>query len=217
MRTSQDDCHNQKDGTTSMSCVVENDLIEMKTEMTNETVMVNNCVNIDSNANINIQSDNNNHLSNDDDKIVKYKASEIVEDRTQQGGDKVFNQNTKNESEIDESKQENNDDDINNVNVLSVTIKNENDNDSNNNINNDDDDALTSSKYLDVSSRRCEMSVQPSSSSTLLPHVAHNHYAPTRDNNRNHRQAVRKNFSLWIGVTSCVWACLVLIMKNYAN
>jgi hypothetical protein len=77
----------------------------------------------------------------------------------------------------------------------------------------DDDDEIASSKYSDVSSR-CEM-LQPSTSTTALSHAAL--YTPTRDKNRNHRKAVRKNFSLWIGVTSCVWGVLLLLMKNYAN
>lgn len=82
---------------------------------------------------------------------------------------------------------------------------------------NDDDAIATSSNYLAIvshSDRDCEMSPS-SSTSAILPHVAQS-YAPTPDNNRNHRKAVRKNFSLWIGVTSCVWACLVWLMKNYA-
>lgn len=31
------------------------------------------------------------------------------------------------------------------------------------------------------------------------------------------RKTVRKNFSLWIGVTSCVWGLLLLFVKNYVN
>jgi hypothetical protein len=78
-------------------------------------------------------------------------------------------------------------------------------------------DELTPSKYSDVTSR-CE----PSTSSTSAANVADvvvvsSHYKPTRDNNRDHRKAVRKNFSLWIGVTSCVWGLLLLLMKNYAD
>lgn len=42
-------------------------------------------------------------------------------------------------------------------------------------------------------------------------------YTVTRDNNKNHRNAVRRNFSLWIGVTSCVWGLLVLLLKNYSD
>jgi hypothetical protein len=83
--------------------------------------------------------------------------------------------------------------------------------------NDDDDDALTSSKYSDVTSR-CEI-LQPSTSSTTTDDVVivSSPYKSTRDNNRNHRKAVRKNFSLWIGVTSCVWGLLLLLMKNYAD
>lgn len=77
-----------------------------------------------------------------------------------------------------------------------------------------DDDTLTSSKYSDVTSR-CEPSTSstPVSDSVVVPSP----YASTRDNNRNHRKAVRKNFSLWIGVTSCVWGLLLLLMKNYVD
>lgn len=74
------------------------------------------------------------------------------------------------------------------------------------------DDTLTSSKYSDVTSR-CE----PSTSSTIDSVSVQLPYASTRDNNRNHRKAVRKNFSLWIGVTSCVWGLLLLLMKNYVD
>lgn len=80
---------------------------------------------------------------------------------------------------------------------------------------NNDDDTLTSSKYSDVTSR-CEPSTSStpaSDSSVVMPAP----YASTRDNNHNHRKAVRKNFSLWIGVTSCVWGLLLLLMKNYVD
>lgn len=80
---------------------------------------------------------------------------------------------------------------------------------------NDDEDALTSSKYSNVTSR-CE----PSTSSTPVSDDNVNvspPYVSTRDSNRNHRKAVRKNFSLWIGVTSCVWGLLLLLMKNYVD
>lgn len=86
------------------------------------------------------------------------------------------------------------------------------------NIGDDDDDdvPLTSSKYSDVTSGRCEMlDVQPSTSSAASSDAVC--YAPTRDNNRKHQKAVRENFSLWIGVTSCVWGLLLLLMKNYAD
>lgn len=82
----------------------------------------------------------------------------------------------------------------------------------------DDDDALTSSKYSDVTDH-CEMLQPSTSTSTARPNenVVASRYASTRDNNRKHQKAVRKNFSLWIGVTSCVWGLLLLLMKNYAD
>lgn len=86
------------------------------------------------------------------------------------------------------------------------------------NIGDDDDDdvPLTSSKYSDVTSGRCEMlDVQPSTSSAASNDAVC--FAPTRDSNRKHQKAVRENFSLWIGVTSCVWGLLLLLMKNYAD
>jgi hypothetical protein len=95
-------------------------------------------------------------------------------------------------------------------------IDNDDDNKSNS-LRNDQDTLNSSSNYVDVSSR-CEILLQPSTStSALSQHAASNLYTPTRDKNRSHRKAVRKNFSLWIGVTSCVWACLVLLLKNYSD
>lgn len=34
-------------------------------------------------------------------------------------------------------------------------------------------------------------------------------------NQPNHRNALRKNFSIWVGVTSCVWGLLLYMEKNY--
>lgn len=43
-------------------------------------------------------------------------------------------------------------------------------------------------------------------------------FASTGDSSRKKsRETVRKNFSLWIGVTSCVWGLLLLLVKNYVN
>jgi hypothetical protein len=42
-------------------------------------------------------------------------------------------------------------------------------------------------------------------------------YVSTRENNRKHCQSVKKNFSLWIGVTSCVWGILLYLLKNYGS
>ena len=79
-------------------------------------------------------------------------------------------------------------------------------------------DDVTSSNYSDVTSR-CEPSTSSTSAANVVDDVVvvSSHYKSTRDNNRDHRKAVRKNFSLWIGVTSCVWGLLLLLMKNYAD
>lgn len=42
-------------------------------------------------------------------------------------------------------------------------------------------------------------------------------YSQTSVNNTNHRKAVKKNFSFWIGVTSCVWGILLYLLKNYTS
>jgi hypothetical protein len=86
-------------------------------------------------------------------------------------------------------------------------------------LNNFFNDDLTSSKYSDVTSR-CEPSTSSTSAANVVDDgvvVVSSHYKSTRDNNRDHRKAVRKNFSLWIGVTSCVWGLLLLLMKNLAD
>lgn len=209
-----------KDGSSSSPSSVEMKLIEMKND--NEMVTVNNnCVNIDyNNANLD--------KGNDDDSIQKNMQSKnddnsnnekIVVNIEQKEEEKIVNSL---DAALDEFHRQLSDiGDALSTSLASndvANVKNDNKIDDLN-----DDDALaTSSNYLDIVFSRCEISSssssslpQPSSStSALLSHVAQ--YAPTRDNNRNHRKAVRKNFSLWIGVTSCVWACLVWLMKNYA-
>jgi hypothetical protein len=106
----------------------------------------------------------------------------------------------------------------------------------------EDDDALTSSKYSKedddvVSSRyKCEMQPQLSlyddmnvSATAASVNVDENvrdcgvllkskspKFASTKKSD-NGRKTVRKNFSLWIGVTSCVWGLLLLLVKNYVN
>jgi len=219
MRTSDD--KQKTDGTTSSSsssssksCVVENENNNNNNLLNNnETVMVNNCVNIDLNANISAQSD-----SAKDTLILV--NNEIKEQATLPSSNQVVFDSIKCDETmplLDGSI----DDEINakSIDVDDISLE-ENDKEINVNKNNDnDDDTFASSKYSDVSFNRCDM-LQPCSTSTssLNSHVAaHNQYTPTRDNNRNHRRTVRKNFSLWIGVTSCVWACLVWLMKNYAN
>lgn len=214
-----------KDGssTSSPSFSVEMKLIEMKND--NEMVTVNNnCVNIDyNNANLNKSVDVANNSSvqenmpskNDDNSNNESNVVNI--ERKEE--EKIVNSL---EAALDEFHRQLCDDDH----ALSTSLASNDDEEKLSKFNvdnkiddlNDDDDALaTSSNYSAIVSSRCEMSSlqqPPSSTSAILPHVAH--YTPTRDNNRNHRKAVRKNFSLWIGVTSCVWACLVWLMKNYA-
>lgn len=193
----------------------------------NETVMVNNCVNIDYlNANLVnttsttsensakieenlVANNNNNNNINDDAKQQPDALSKIVPPNSSPKCDDV---SIASHGSADEK-----------IDAKDSLLENKNNNDENiESSNNNDNDDDTSSKYSkNVSYSRCEM-LQPccstSTNSLLLPHAAaHNQYTPNRDNNRNHRRAVRKNFSLWIGVTSCVWACLVWLMKNYAN
>lgn len=36
-----------------------------------------------------------------------------------------------------------------------------------------------------------------------------------RSNNNNNRRALRRNFSIWVGVTSCVWGLLLYLDKSY--
>lgn len=184
-------------------------LIEMKND--NEMVTVNNnCVNIDYNNEAN-------HSKVFDDNIQMNVQSEIIDSNEKnviRNDEKIINSL---DAALEEFNRQLSDIDG----ALSTSLASYEDASKFNNDKkiddlNDDDALATSSNYSDIVSSRCEMSsLQPSSStSALLSHVAQ--YAPTRDNNRNHRQAVRKNFSLWIGVTSCVWACLVWLMKNYA-
>ena len=185
-------------GSSSTSCVVDR-LIESETK---ETVGVNNCVNISSNS---FET-----TSNDDDNNF------LLSDRTFVDHTPIYECIA---AELDEAT--NNDEPIYDVpmglrkiddEILNKFLFNNDDDD-------DDDDALTSSKYLDVTSR-CEM-LQPSTSSTTNNALSNDtvvaQYASTRDNNRKHQKAVRKNFSLWIGVTSCVWGLLLLLMKNYVD
>ena len=213
MRTSDD--KQKTDGTTlsssssSKSCVVENEINNLLNNNNNETVMVNNCVNIDLNANISAQSDS----AKDTPKLVDNEIKD--QDTLPTSNQVVLDSNVKCDEPLldglnkdDESKSIDVDD--NSLESKDINVNKNNDN---------DDDTFASSKYSDVSFNRCEM-LQPCSTSTssLNSHVAaQNQYTPTRDNNRDHRRSVRKNFSLWIGVTSCVWACLVWLMKNYAN
>lgn len=200
-----------KDGS-SFPSSVEMNLIEMNNEM---VTVNNNCVNIDyNNANqdhdkvddsiqMNVQSKIDDNSNNNEKNVIRKEDEKIVNSL-----DAALDEFNRQLSDIDGA--------------LSTSLASYDD--AKLNIDkkiddlNDDDELATSSNYSDIVSSRCEMSSLPpqpsSSTSALLAHVAQ--YAPTRDNNRNHRKAVRKNFSLWIGVTSCVWACLVWLMKNYA-
>lgn len=186
MRTTADD----KDGGSSYASCVVDSLIENET---NETVGVNKCVNISSNCYDATSHDDNKFLLsdqsvNDDAPIYECIASELDEANPLTMFDDEPIYDVPKGLRID-------DDDLNKF------------------LFNDDDDALTSSKYSDVT-RRCEV-LQPSTSAN--DDVVVPRYASTRDNNQKHQKAVRKNFSLWIGVTSCVWGLLLLLMKNYAD
>jgi hypothetical protein len=193
MRTTADD----KDDSSLASCVVDS-LIE--NESSNATVGVNNCVNIISNcdATSSFINDNNDFLLSDDAPIYENLAAELDDDDRVKcpvpcsSSEPIYDV-PKALAKLDED-------------ILNKFLFN------------DDDDALTSSKYLDVTSR-CDM-LQPSTSSARPVDqvvVLSSHYASTRDNNQKHQKAVRKNFSLWIGVTSCVWGLLLLLMKNYVD
>lgn len=189
MRTTADD----KDGDSSCASCVVDSLIEKES---NETVGVNNCVNISSNSYDETSNDDNNFLLSDRfaDECL---AAELDDAKTSTITADDAAMRLRNIHE----------------NILTNFTLNNNDDD-------DDDDSLTSSKYSEVTSR-CEV-LQPSTSSTTSAPanddvVVSSHYASTRDNNRKHQKAVRKNFSLWIGVTSCVWGLLLLLMKNYAD
>lgn len=203
----------------SKSCVVENE--NFINNNSNETVTVNNCVNYDLNA-------NNNSPKGTDDSANSCRIETLA--RAVHQDTDVSPPSTSTTSSMLCDRYETNDI-INALTDESLTIANssvdnlnteqDKENVKHNNDYNDNDDTLTTSKYMDVSFDRCEI-LQPcsvtSTSLQYLPHVtAQNQYTPNRDNNRNHQRAVRKNFSLWIGVTSCVWACLVWLMRNYAS
>lgn len=201
MRTTADE---GDEGSSSTSCVVDS-LIENET---NATVGVNNCVNIISNSiDATASYDDNDFLISDQIGIelnmphCQCTAAELEGDVDDDDDDDVKRETM---SYCDED--------------VAAGLRKIDDDILNNFLFNDDDDALTSSKYSDVTSR-CEM-LQPSTSSTSTARsndVVVPHYATTRDNNRKHQKAVRKNFSLWIGVTSCVWGLLLLLMKNYVD
>lgn len=217
--------------TSSPSSVVESELKLIERRSDDEMVTVNNnCVNIDY-ANINTNNKMQLRKNNNDDddnnnkhtKLINNNEKEIVNSinptTNAAAADAALDDQIPRQSNhgLSSSLAFQNCHDDANLAIISNFKQDDDDGDKKNIINDDDDDALkaTSSNYLDDVFRRCEMSLQSSSSSTsALSHVAQN--TPTPENNRNHRQAVRKNFSLWIGVTSCVWACLVWLMKNYA-
>jgi hypothetical protein len=186
MRTTADD---KNDGSSSTSCVVDSK-IEKETK---ETVGVNNCVNISSNYDQTSNIADNNFLISDrsvvDDPMPIYEC--IADELEDMRRDTPTDQHQLATGPIDIHED-----------ILNKFLSN-------------DDDALTSSKYSDVTSR-CEM-LQPSTSSTLSNDNVVTGYESTRDNNQKHQKAVRKNFSLWIGVTSCVWGLLLLLMKKYVD
>jgi hypothetical protein len=187
MRTTADDDDKANEGSSSSTSCVVDSKIEKET---NEPVGVNNCVNINSNS----FADASKLIS--DIVIDNAPLSECIAAELDDDGAMVLCDEVAQKKKIEEE-------------ILNKFLFNDD----------DDDDTLTSSKYSDVTSR-CEM-LQPSTSRTTVVNdvdvVVSSHYKSTRDNNRNHRKAVRKNFSLWIGVTSCVWGLLLLLMKNYVD
>ena len=193
MRTTADD---KDGGSSSASCVVDS-ILENET---NETVGVNKCVNISSNSYHTTSHDDNEFLLSDQSVIDDGPIYECVASELEQANPLAMSIY---EPIYDVPKGLRIDDDVLNKFLF----------------NDDDDDSLTSSKYSEVTSR-CEV-LQPSTSSTSTARatedVVVSRYASTRDNNQKHQKAVRKNFSLWIGVTSCVWGLLLLLMKNYAD
>lgn len=202
MRTTAGDQDNES---TSTSCVVDS-LVENET---NKTVGVNKCVNISSNSyHPSLHDGNKFLLSNqtviDDAPIYESIASEL---------DEVIPLRTSNDEPIyvpiyDVPKGLRVEDDV----LHKFLFNEDNDHDGD-----DDDDDLTSSKYLDVPCSRGYM-LQPANAPAARTSEDNPRYIATRDNNnKEHKRAVRKNFSLWIGVTSCVWGLLLLFMKNYAE
>lgn len=201
----------------STSCVVDS-LIENETI---ETVGVNNCVNINSDRielELDIDANNSINNNNNDDSLI---TDQFRSDCLQI----IDNLAAELEEVVDElpaiaASNEDSDDDDNSGPSWAA-----NDSFNNSLFNDDDDDALTSSKYSDVTSRydALQSSSSPSTSALCNKNELHvasapaTQYASTRDNNRNHQKAVRKNFSLWIGVTSCVWGLLLLLIKKYAD
>lgn len=212
------------------SSVIESENMVVERNINDEMVTVNkNCVNFDSNANYfndidlqmllkhdeniinnihthNIHEKNNNYYynyNNNEKEIVSTIVNSAAADALVEL-DRELNFGFSSPLIAIEKSQINRKDE--NLNI----IENNCNDDSKNITIGDDDGALarSSSNYSDVFITRSDMS-----STSALSHVAH--YTPTLDNNRNHHKAVRKNFSLWIGVTSCVWACLVWLMKNY--
>lgn len=45
--------------------------------------------------------------------------------------------------------------------------------------------------------------------------IRHNINLNNNHNNNNNRGALRRNFSIWVGVTSCVWGLLLYLDKSY--
>jgi hypothetical protein len=205
MRTTADDDNTNEGSSASTSCVVDSKI----EKESNEPVGVNNCVNINSNSFDDAPSASDDNLLISDHSVVKSPIYECT--AAELDGDDGEAAMMMPSDDDDDARRKKIDEEI-----LNKFLFN-------------DDDALTSSKYSDVTSR-CEL-LQPSTSSTATATAQANvvdddvvvvsssipQYKATRDNNRNHRKAVRKNFSLWIGVTSCVWGLLLLLMKNYAD
>lgn len=74
-----------------------------------------------------------------------------------------------------------------------------------------------SNSFRNNASINCNNNVPVTSVFPTNSVVVSQKYTPSRENNRQHCRSVRKNFSLWIGVTSCVWGILLYLMKNYGD
>ena len=203
------------------SCNVYSDCNE-----TVETVGVNNCV-INNNVNSNtiINNNNNDAIVSDITSDIDYLAMELLDDV------QIMSTMMSNDGNNDNDKSIAINDDGGGDGGPKKTVKNNlliNDNDdmqsnylkcneSNDLIKLSSCNNLISTTYCSSSSTSYAASTPTSALSQNTQVLPKGTYTVTRDNNNNHRNAVRRNFSLWIGVTSCVWGLLVLLLKNYAD
>lgn len=211
--------------------------VDSRCNETVETVGVNNCVNNNNvNSNTIINNNNNDAIVSDITSDIDYLAVELLDDV------QTMSTMMSNAGNNDDDKSIANNDDGGGDGGPKKTVKNNliiNDDDdmqSNYLKRNESNDIikpsscnnsilLSSPTKPNCQATTCSStSTSYSASTTPISALSQNTqvlpkgtYTVTRDNNKNHRNAVRKNFSLWIGVTSCVWGLLVLLFKNYAD